>query len=53
VDTNIFQMTINSRSIVFDAISTIDDIIEIRHAIYVKSLFLSLSNDGGRYTFDT
>ena len=53
VDTNIFQMIVNNKSIVYDEISVMDDIIESKHAIYVKSLFLSLFNVGGRCTFDT
>jgi hypothetical protein len=44
VDTNILWMTINSNIIVYDAVSAMDDIIESKHAIYVKSLFLSLFN---------
>jgi hypothetical protein len=46
-------MTINNKSIVYDAVSIMDDIIESKHAIYVKSLFLSLFNVGSRCTFDT
>jgi hypothetical protein len=53
VDTNIFQMIVNYRSIVYDAVSTIDDITESMHTIYVKSVLLSLFNVGGKCTFNT
>jgi hypothetical protein len=53
VDTNIFHMSINSKSIVYDAVNAMDDIIKSKHAIFVKSLFLSFFKVGGRCTFDT
>jgi hypothetical protein len=53
VDRNNFQLTINSKHTLYDAVSTINGIIEYRHTIYVKSLLLSLFNYGGRYIFYT
>jgi hypothetical protein len=46
-------MTINNKSIVYDAVSAMDDINESEYTIFVKSFLLSLFNVGSRCTFDT